>query len=324
MHIPELICVINGAMTLDLYRVNALDRARNWNDLEAGERRRRAVVACRDKDREALWSLTEAYLVLNGSSGTSVSPRTLKAYRWAIDRLLTYANDQAFNLLSPASGDGVRFIRTVEAGGLSPASTRVQLAGVRLFYSALRWTEATQVSPFADVKPVRDKTAAWDKRSPYREEEVTALLEQADPRMKALLLLCAHGGLRISEALALEWNEVQLDAGELLVRSGKGGKARRVVVGKSLIQALEIVRSEGAVIGGSYPAAVERLQRLCTRAGVSCRGYHALRHYAGTRLTREGASLDDVARHLGHSVLETARIYAKWSDEGLKRRMAGW
>jgi integrase len=218
----------------------------------------------------------------------------------------------------------VRFIRTVEAGGLSPASTRVQLAGIRLFYAALRWAEATQSAPFADVKPVRDKTAAWDKRSPYREEEVTALLEQADLRMKALLLLCAHGGLRISEALALTWADVQLTAGELLVQSGKGGKQRRVVMGRSLIQALQGVRSEGAVIGGSYPAAVERLQRLCTRAAVPHRGYHALRHYAGTRLTREGASLDDVARHLGHSVLETARIYAKWSDDALRRRLAGW
>ena len=311
-------------MTLDLYRANPLDRARTWNDLGAEERRRRAVVAARDKDKEALWSLTEAYLVLNGASGTGVSSQTLKTYRWAINRFLNYAGEQAFGLLSPATGDGVRFIRTVEAGGLSPASTRVQLAGVRLFYSALRWAEATQAAPFADVKPVRDKTAAWDKRSPYREEEVTALLEQADLRMKALLLLCAHGGLRISEALALTWDDVKLAAGELLVQSGKGGKQRRVVLGKSLVQALEGVSSEGAVIGGSYPAAVERLQRLCTRAAVPCRGYHALRHYAGTRLTREGASLDDVARHLGHSVLETARIYAKWSDDALRRRLAGW
>lgn len=311
-------------LTLNRYRVSALDRARNWNDLEAGERRRRAVVAARDKDKDALWSLTEAYLVLNGASGTGVSPRTLKAYRWATDRFLTYAGEQAFTLLSPASGDGVRFIRTVEAGGLSPASTRVQLAGVRLLYSALRWAEATQVSPFADVRPVRDKTAAWDKRSPYREEEITALLAHADPRMGTLLLLCAHGGLRISEALALEWRDVQLDAGELLVRSGKGGKQRRVVLGKSLVQALEKVGLEGRVIGGSYPAAVERLRRLCARTNIPYRGYHALRHAAGTRLVKEGASLDDVARHLGHSALETARIYAKWSDDVLRRRMAQW
>jgi len=52
------------------------------------------------------------------------------------------------------------------------------------------------------------------------------------------------------------------------------------------------------------------------------RGYHALRHSAGTRLTREGASLEDVARHLGHAALETARSYAKWSDHALRQRMA--
>lgn len=282
------------------------------------------MVAARDKDKDALWGLTEAYLVLNGASGTGVSPRTLKAYRWAIDRFLTYAGQQAFNLLSPASGDGVRFIRTVETGGLSPASTRVQLAGVRLLYSALHWAEATQSAPFADVKPVRDKTAAWDKRSPYREGEITALLEQADPRMRALLLLCAHGGLRISEALALEWSDVHLAAAELVVRSGKGGKQRQVALGRSLVGALENQQPEGSVIGGSYPAAVERLQRLCTRATVPYRGYHALRHSAGTRLVKEGATLEDVARHLGHSVLETARIYAKWSDDALRRRLADW
>ncbi|WP_407543347.1 site-specific integrase (plasmid) [Deinococcus radiomollis] len=311
-------------LTLDLYRAAPLDRARTWNDLEAGERRRRAMTAARDKDRDALWSLTEAYLVLNGASGTGVSPRTLRAYRWAIDRFLTYAGEQAFNLLSPASGDGVRFIRTVEAAGLSPASTRVQLAGVRLLYSALRWAEATQGSPFADVKPVRDRTAAWDKRAPYSGSDVQTLVDGADARMRALLLLCAHAGLRISEALALEWEDVQLDGTELIVRSGKGGKQRRVVLGRSLMNALGHLGTQGAVIGGSYPAAVERLQRLCAKLAVPYRGYHALRHYAGTRLIQEGASLDDVARHLGHSVLETARIYAKWSDDSLRRRMASW
>jgi len=117
---------------------------------------------------------------------------------------------------------------------------------------------------------------------------------------------------------------VHLTGAELTVRSGKGGKRRRVVLGRSLIQALEMVRSEGPVVGGSYPAAVERLQRLCTRSAVPYRGYHALRHYSGTRLIQEGASLDDVARHLGHSALETARIYAKWSDDALKRRLGGW
>lgn len=113
------------------------------------------------------------------------------------------------------------------------------------------------------------------------------MLQAADPHMRAVLLLCAHGRLRVREALDLEWADVRLDARELTVRRGKGGKQRRVV-GKSLAAALGAVNVEKRVVGGSYPAAVERLQRLCARTGVLCRGHHALRHYAGTRLTREG------------------------------------
>lgn len=312
-------------LALDVLRTTTFDRAKTWGDLSSEERKRRAVLAVRDQDADTLWTLTEAYLTLHGSSGTAISPRTLKAYRWAVNRYLTYAGVQAVNLLRATSSDGVRFVRTVEAEGLSASSTRVQLAGVRLFYAALRWADATQAAPFNDVKPVREKTAAWDKRSPYTHDEVQALLEHADERMQALILLCAHSGLRISEALAVRRADINLDGRELTVRHGKGGKQRRVVIGDTLIRALNrLPEQPGSLIGGSYPAAVERLRRLCLRAGVAYRGYHALRHYAGTRLTREGASLDDVARHLGHSVLETARIYAKWSDESLRRRVNHW
>lgn len=312
-------------LALDVLRTTTFDRAKTWGDLSSEERKRRAVLAVRDQDADTLWTLTEAYLTLHGSSGTAISPRTLKAYRWAVNRYLTYAGVQAVNLLRASSSDGIRFVRTVEAEGLSASSTRVQLAGVRLFYAALRWADATQAAPFNDVKPVREKTAAWDKRSPYTHDEVQALLEHADERMKALILLCAHGGLRISEALAVRRADINLDGRELTVRHGKGGKQRRVVIGETLIRALNrLPEQPGSLIGGSYPAAVERLRRLCLRADVAYRGYHALRHYAGTRLTREGASLDDVARHLGHAVLETARIYAKWSDDSLRRRVNHW
>lgn len=170
---------------------------------------------------------------------------------------------------------------------------------------------------------MREQTTAWDKRAPYTHDEVQTLLAAGDARMRALLLLCSHGGLRISEVLDLRWAEVRSGAQELIVQHGKGGRQRRVVMGESLISALTDLPRREHVIGGSDPAAVERLQRLCARAGVPCRGHH-VRHYAGTRLTREGASLDDVARHLGHAALETARIYAKWSDDGLRRRLGRW
>jgi len=40
-----------------------------------------------------------------------------------------------------------------------------------------------------------------------------------------------------------------------------------------------------------------------------------------TRLMQDGTSLNDVARHLGHSALKTARIYAEWSEESLRQQL---
>jgi len=66
------------------------------------------------------------------------------------------------------------------------------------------------------------------------------------------------------------------------------------------------------------------MQRLCRRAKVTYRGLHSLRHHAGTRLYRETDNLDAVARLLGHSSLETARVYAKWADESTREVLGKW
>jgi integrase/recombinase XerC len=66
------------------------------------------------------------------------------------------------------------------------------------------------------------------------------------------------------------------------------------------------------------------MQDLCAQAGVTAKGGHALRHAAGTRLYAETHDLEATARHLGHSKLETTRIYAKWSDRQLRETIGRW
>jgi len=72
------------------------------------------------------------------------------------------------------------------------------------------------------------------------------------------------------------------------------------------------------------PVACRHLARLARAAGVPYRGVHALRHACGTRLMREKKDLEVVARMLGHSSLETARIYAKWDDTRAAEAVATW
>ncbi len=67
-----------------------------------------------------------------------------------------------------------------------------------------------------------------------------------------------------------------------------------------------------------------RLQQVCSKANLPYKGVHALRHYAGTRVMQQTKSLEDVARHLGHSSIEITRVYATWSDEKLRDVLNDW
>lgn len=321
------------SLTLDVFRGDTLSGARRWADLHPSERRRRAVVAAQQHDAGELWDLTEAYTYLYGSAGGSMSPRTARAYREGVRRFVTYAQAHAVNLTRPERDTGPVYARTLEVQGLKPSSVRVQLAAARALYRALRWAGASESDPFSDTHPAPDKVAPWDKRSPYSDAQVRALLDHAPQRDRVLILLCAHGGLRISEALALTWGSVTSDA--LTVERGKGGKRRRVALSGTLAAALAELRAEqstGAavsdlnqvpVIGGTPEAARKRLAVIARRAGVEVKGFHAFRHYAGTRLAA-ALSLEDAARHLGHASIETTRVYAKWSDTALSDALKEW
>ena len=213
------------SLTLAQYRGRALDGARAWADLNPEERRRRAMVAAQHLDAAALWSLTEAHTLLYGHAGASLSPRTARAYREGVTRFVRHAVHAGVSLIRPERDAGPVYARTLEGQGLAPSSVRVHLAAARALYKALRWAEVTALDPFSDTTAAKDRTAAWDKRQPYLEEEVQALLAASRLRDRALILLCAHGGLRIMEALALTWADLQGDA--LVVRHGAEPSSRR-------------------------------------------------------------------------------------------------
>jgi integrase len=300
-------------------------RAGRWVDLALDERRRRATAAAQMKDAAELWSLLEAFLATYGAAGATLSRHTLRAYHCGLDVFLQHAMEQGINLIRPARDVGARWLRTLEASGLAPATVKVRLAAARMLYRALRWAGATEADPFADAKPAKDVTAAWDKRSPYQHADVERLLTFAGPRDQALILLCAHGGLRVSEAIALRWEDVDIDERSILVRNGKGGKQRRVVMSARLTAALtRLEQNAERILPWSDVRTRARLRAVCKRAGVPYKGVHALRHYAGTRLMQQTGSLEHVARHLGHAQIETSRIYAKWSDETLRRALSEW
>jgi len=311
---------------------NPRERAVAWAALPADERRRRAARACQERDHGALSELLAGYMLTKGRARAQVSPHTLESYSQALSSLLASWTEE--QLLHPSPDAGDRYAGALSTAGYSAATVASRLAGVKAFYRALRWARATTADPFSDVRAPRDPTPRHERRFPYSDADVTALVAAAAPSDRVLVLLCAHAGLRIAEALALQWADVDIPRSRLRVTAGKGRKARTVSLSATLVEALLALPRpdlQAPVVGGrsgeSYADPTvprRRLRDLCARAGVTYMGFHSLRHSAGTRLARQTGNLQLVAAHLGHSDVSTAAIYAKWSDETLKQAVRDW
>ncbi len=317
------------ASEIQRFTASITDRTQTWIQLPPGDLKRNAARAARDRDPVELWSLTESWLCTYGKAGARVSPKTLESYEVGLRQVLSAAS--SINLLEPPRDWGAGYVRTLEdpqrlPKPMSASSVRVRLAAARALWSALRWSGATQSDPFEFVHPAKDPTPAWEKRQPYQQSQLETLLDMAEPRERLILLLGGHAGLRIAESCALLPEDINLEQRQLRVQHGKGGKARTVNLSKRLCEALlEYPMQRGAAILGIAPhGARYALGRLCLKAGIPYSATHPLRHASGTRLYSQTKDLETVARHLGHANLETSRVYAKWSDQALKRAFEDW
>lgn len=298
---------------------SALEKTERWADLPQGERRRRCAAAVRDGDRETLADIFEAYTRLYSRRKQQTSDHTLATYRRGMNRLLDWCEGKARKAHRLTDLDASRFVGAMQADGLSPKTVQTYVTGARQFLEALRWCKLTDAgNPFENVS-VDDPTPPEHKADPYDVEELRRLLDVAgDSRERAVVLLAADAGLRLAEAAGLRWADVDLDRRRVTVRAGKGGKTRRVAITNRLRDTLEALGADtsGPVMGVKRRRMQQLMTDLCDRADVAARGYHNLRHSCGARLFKEsGGNLLVVARHLGHSVLETARLYAHLSDE---------
>jgi site-specific recombinase XerD len=136
-----------------------------------------------------------------------------------------------------------------------------------------------------------------------------------------------YGGLRLAEAAALCWDDLDLDEGYLIVREGKGGEDRSVPLHKKLRAELDTVSEEeqnGAVAGRQDGCtlscrSIEHIfDRWLPALGVNISA-HQLRHSFATYMLHEGADLRTIQELLGHKDLATTERYLM-VDMGLKRQ----
>ncbi len=291
----------------------------------------RAVEAASTYDTDMLVQVTHAYMTTGSRKGARTSAKTLAAYSLAVRDFVPWAQQSGVQLLRPGRRDGGRYVAQLQTrpsqgrgktGTLSAATVAQYVAGARALYRALRWAGATEAQPFEDAHVPPDPTPGIVKNPPYM-REVDDVLPHCPPRLAALLLLCAHAGLRVTEALTLKVSDIH---GAQLTVHGKGGKVRRVPLGRRVrtaLQGLPPVTADGHLFDWQYHQVQYRMRRAFTAAGhqLAWRGFHAARKHSGTRLYRATKDFTRVGLFLGHSSVDTTRRYVALEENDVQNEV---
>ncbi len=280
-----------------------------------------------------------------------LADNTLKSYRRDLRRYVGFLLDHEVTELGSVTETMVtEFLMALREGGadhppLSASSAGRTVVAVRGFHKfAVRDGMATH-DPSAGVRPPSPA-----KRLPKALVlgDVEAILEAAGAagtalaqRDRALLEVLYGTGARISEAVGLDVDDLDLDEGTVLLR-GKGSKERIVPVGTYARDAVSsyVAGARGDLVaagsgtragaggalflnarGGrlSRQSAWTVIVRAADRAGVTAEvSPHTLRHSFATHLLEGGADVRVVQELLGHASVTTTQIYTLVTVDSLR------
>ncbi|HMD92643.1 MAG TPA: site-specific tyrosine recombinase XerD [Trebonia sp.] len=290
------------------------------------------MVSVADVAREYL-----QYLVVE----RGLAANTVESYRRDLRRYAEFlAARGTSDLGDVATPDVAAFLAALRTGDEEHLPLATSSAGRAVV--AVRGLHAFAVKQgLAGADPAREVTPpAPPRRLPkaISVAEVERLLEAAgstedpDPRAlrdRALLEFLYGTGARISEAVGLDADDLELTGDPVVLLSGKGGKQRFVPVGSYAVRALEayLVRGRPALAGAaarrSSPAVFlnargGRLTRqgawgvlgeAAGRSGLNGASPHTLRHSFATHLLDGGADIRVVQELLGHASVTTTQVY---------------
>ena len=149
-----------------------------------------------------------------------------------------------------------------------------------------------------------------EEANPPSDEHFLAIIETLLPRWRLFFLTIEQGGLRIGEAVALRWGDVDVAGGLLrLPRSAtKTNTSRWVQLPKWLMEAIEDtcpledrVPNRKVFQGINYSAARQALSRACLLAKIPNYTPHDLRHRRITLWHQSGVPARELAERAGHS-----------------------
>ncbi len=277
--------------------------------------------------------------------GRGLKPRTLEFYRAILEQFVTWLEAQG---VADVSGIVPAVLRRFDehlvafaaehgwrpgAGGLH-AHARGRRAFLK-FLEQEAWLPAGSAS-------VRMPAYRSKHRPSFTPEDLARMVDDCSGRRRryslegkrdlTLVLLLADTGLRRAEAVSLNWGDVDLVTGAIMVTRTKGGRPRSVFVGPSTLRAIRRYRRtvphelgdpllQARIAGRRLASASLRevLRRMGRRVALPDLSPHQFRRFFATNALRGGIDLLALQRLLGHASVSQTSEYVGLTPVDLQR-----
>ena len=266
-----------------------------------------------------------------------LSDNTLQSYRRDVLQYKKYVEENKINYTKVKQEDIKTYLQYLQDINKKSSTISRNLASIRLFYQYELRNNKVKADPTEGIQSPK-----IEKRVPsiLTAQEVSLLLEQPKNidlkgiRDKAMLEFAYATGMRVTEIISLDIDDVNLVSGYVTCKNGT--KQRNIPLGTMSLKALKeyIEESRPIMIKTEKEKAlfVNINGRRLTRQGFwkIIKYYkeqahiskeitpHVLRHSFATHLLQNGADLKAIQTMLGHSDISSTQVYMQFQDESLK------
>ena len=265
---------------------------------------------------------------------------TIKNYIWEIDRFLTYLKENNVGVSSLDPEIVIGYLSKAKiVRGLSNNTYSKVVVIIRLFLSYLYKDNRVERDLSSNLKVPRKNK----KESEYLTDMDISKIEYylgnrsekyrgENLRNSIVFYLGIKCGLRKSEMIKLNWEDINLDDKKIKILDSKGGKDRVVYFNgklrKDLCKYRKLINQySGAVVRGNFGKRVSScsiqkiIRKIYKESGVCRKGLvlHSLRHTYAENLRNKKVDMETISKLLGHSSLDTTSGYLHISNKDLKK-----
>ena len=237
----------------------------------------------------------------------------------SLKALEPYFKEKMIHEVTPKSIEKYKAQRL--SGSIAPGTVNRELAFLNtMFKKAVEWDDLDS-SPMEKVRNLR---VPPHKDRILTRAEIKRLIDISNSReegfhgthLNPVLIVALNTGMRMSEILKLEWENVYLMKRRIHVEDSKSGRSRDIPMNDLVVEALSVRPHDTKYVfpspktDESLKSVKSSFKRACRKAKIKGLRFHDLRHTSATIMIEIGVPLVTVSQILGHASIQMTMRYA--------------